>query len=242
MIKLKYLVTGTGRSGTVFMARLLTSVGIACGHECIFDWRGIRGAKMRLGQEIPIELSFVSKHRVDNGKFIPLADWINIDQLQAESSYLAAPFLDDEIFSETKIIHVVRNPIKVVNSFCNYMHYFEDGEGKNGYEQLIYRVLPSLKNDMPQYDRACLFYVEWNKMIEEHHPGLFFRVEDDVTKVFDFLKIKPTTYFTDSTINSWKKPSVEQFNLNKIESSEIKSQFCDIMKKYGYRESNNLWI
>jgi hypothetical protein len=36
MIKLDYLVAGTGRCGTVYMARLLTSLGINCLHEGVF--------------------------------------------------------------------------------------------------------------------------------------------------------------------------------------------------------------
>ena len=35
--KLDFLVTGTGRCGTVYMAELLTSLGIPCGHESLFQ-------------------------------------------------------------------------------------------------------------------------------------------------------------------------------------------------------------
>ena len=33
---IEYLIIGTGRSGTGFMAHLLTNFGIRCGHESIF--------------------------------------------------------------------------------------------------------------------------------------------------------------------------------------------------------------
>ena len=36
----RFVVTGTGRSGTVYMSRLLTSVGIACSHEAVFHPEG----------------------------------------------------------------------------------------------------------------------------------------------------------------------------------------------------------
>jgi LPS sulfotransferase NodH len=48
MAKLKFLVTGSGRSGTNYMSRFLTSVGIMCGHESIFTHDGITEAIYRL--------------------------------------------------------------------------------------------------------------------------------------------------------------------------------------------------
>ena len=37
----KFVIIGTGRSGTTYIAELLTECGIPCGHETIFDYRGI---------------------------------------------------------------------------------------------------------------------------------------------------------------------------------------------------------
>ena len=54
-MKLKYLVTGTGRSGTVYMARLLTSLGIPCSHEMIFDYRGFGDSEGERGRLVPAE-------------------------------------------------------------------------------------------------------------------------------------------------------------------------------------------
>ena len=54
-MNLKYIIASTGRSGTVYMARLLTSVGVPCGHESIFTWQGIEKAKKILdGQYIEL--------------------------------------------------------------------------------------------------------------------------------------------------------------------------------------------
>lgn len=38
---LKFLVTGTPRSGTMYMSKLLTSLGVPCGHEQVFTASGI---------------------------------------------------------------------------------------------------------------------------------------------------------------------------------------------------------
>jgi len=111
--RLKYLVTGTGRCGTVYMARLLTLAGIPCGHESIFDWKGITWAKRRLAGEVPLELSSISTIRLENGRWSPEPEWLtDVEAIEAESSYMAAPFLEESFLSETKVIHLVRHPIK----------------------------------------------------------------------------------------------------------------------------------
>src|SRR6516165_7960197 len=48
--KLQYLVVGTGRSGTVYLARLLTSIKIPCGHERVFNGEDIDAALAILEQ------------------------------------------------------------------------------------------------------------------------------------------------------------------------------------------------
>lgn len=39
---LRLVITGTGKSGTTYMAALLNASGIACGHQSVFSWAGIR--------------------------------------------------------------------------------------------------------------------------------------------------------------------------------------------------------
>ena len=68
MRTLRVVVTGTGRSGTGFAARWLTSAGIPCGHEAFFSHRGYDKALVRLDLKYP--------------------------ELAAESSWMAAPYLD----------------------------------------------------------------------------------------------------------------------------------------------------
>lgn len=46
---LKYVVTGAGRSGTGYMSKLLTSVGIPCGHEQVFGLDGMRDTPYQAG-------------------------------------------------------------------------------------------------------------------------------------------------------------------------------------------------
>lgn len=222
------------------MARLLTSVGIPCGHESIFDWRGYKWAEKRLAGDEPLELSNVSKAKYDGKDWRDIDQWINLDNIQAESSYMSAPFLGDEILEGIPVIHVVRNPIKVVNSFCNYIDYFKKGEGTNSYEQLIYRHIPELKEDMPQYDRACLYYVRWNQMIEKHDAFLH-NIEDGPEPLLHFLGASGLP-FDDRNINTLRKSCNNRFTLDQIEDSEIKKLFIDMGERHGYNMSPRVMI
>jgi hypothetical protein len=236
-MQLKYLITGTGRCGTVFMARFLTSLGIPCGHESIFGHQGINLAKKRLNGEAWPDLSYCSKNSLKSGEWVPEPSWLDdVSEIEAESSYMAAPFLAEDCLRNTKIIHVVRNPKEVVHSFCNYINYFEHRFPTNEFEEFIYGNIKELTEDIPQYDRACLFYIKWNNLIDGH-SHLFYRIEDKLDCVFDFLKIKKENYFSNTSINSHKKATNDFFEIHLISDSSIKKDFVNLGRKYGYRMS-----
>lgn len=244
MKTINYIITGTGRCGTVYMARLLTSLGILCGHETIFDFCGLRGAQRRLSGEDPLRLSFVSSSNYDH----PIKWHPDIENIVADASYMAAPFLADEILKDAKIIHVVRNPINVINSFCNNIYYFGNGESvwkiNQTYENFIYKFVPELKIDMSQYDRASLYYVRWNEMIEKHNPDFFFRVEDEPTELLKFLE-KPDAidYYKETNTNTFKSNNTDVFDsLMKIQNRNIRLEVANMAKRYGYSMLNDSFI
>jgi hypothetical protein len=71
MRKLKLVLTGTGRCATGFYAKFLTSAGATCGHERFFGVGGLEAAL----------------------DVLAAGHWVGT---VAESSWLAAPFLDSE--------------------------------------------------------------------------------------------------------------------------------------------------
>jgi hypothetical protein len=85
----RVLVTGCARSGTGYLAALLTEVGLACGHELVFEPRTVR----RSTSEAP--------------------DWPQ--PVRAESSWLAAPYLA-RLPKGTAVVHLVRHPLAVMRS------------------------------------------------------------------------------------------------------------------------------
>jgi hypothetical protein len=227
MIELKYILTGTGRCGTVFFSNVMTSLGLNCLHEGIFTPDGLEQTKKILSGEVDPANSLISE-RVSLLKAK--------SKIVADSSYMAAPYLCD--LQDVKVIHLVRHPMKVVSSFIGWgFDYFKekkpcDLEPKKNYEAFIYRFVPELACEMSQLDRACLFYVRWNQMIEQSGKVNFFqRIEDNLD---DFKK-----YLGKEKIDHHKKIEnigIQQKRVLKIEQirKDIRKEFIDMMLRYNY--------
>ncbi len=91
-----FVITGTGRCGTGYAAEVLSSAGIACGHEEVFGPEG--------GME---------KAR-------------SSDASQGDSSWLAIEYLDALRLERVPIINLVRHPVAVVNSLVGMRFWSED--------------------------------------------------------------------------------------------------------------------
>lgn len=222
-MKLQYIVTGTGRCGSLNFARNLTKAGIHCGHESIFNLQELEGAKKRLKGELIIEASKISTTL--KGK--PL--WFDPLQLKADSSYMAAPFLDDEILKETKIIHLIRHPLSVISSFVKNLGYFGQ-EYESPWEKFMYKYLPSIKNFNDPLDRACEYYIKWNKMIAKFNT-IVHKIEDDPNELFEKLQLRKIEHLTDerNTFNSRDK----DFCLDDL-SPEFRKKIKNFMAHHGY--------
>lgn len=236
-LKLDYLVTGTGRCGSVYMARLLTSLGINCVHEAIFNYRGLAFAQDTIRLQSQIETSYCSIYDILNDK--PVETWIDTNgRIRAESSYMAAPFLDDDVFKSTKMIHVVRHPLKVISSHIKDINFFEPHPKHNLWLEFVLEQMPELNQIQNSIEKACYYYTNWNGMIESKmssHQNMRHKVEDKCNQsLLDFLGVKnASNAFTDTTINSWKNRT-EDFTLDEIPDGSIKKEFIAIGEQYGY--------
>lgn len=229
-IELKYLVVGTGRCGTVFTARLLTKLGINCGHEAIFDWRGLNHALNVINNKIPIETSICSQ-----------GEWFN-SEVVAESSYMAIPYLENKILKNTKIIHITRDPLCVISSFSKDIKFFERIDELKKYENFIYKNLPELKNKKTPLEKVCFYCIEWNRLIEKRCKDkkyIRIKVEDlPNKKLFDFLEIPSQNCVLENNINSWKKRE-KDYELHEIPES-IRDSLIELMKNYDYEVKNKI--
>lgn len=211
------------------MANYLTSAGIPCSHEAIFTFEGREHAlKVLSGEEKPVN-SKISKG--DN-----LSEY-EVD-IVAESSYMAAPFLKE--FSGPKVVHVVRNPKSVVSSFLEFNFFtqshpveFSHNPDHVKYERFIYSHLPSLTLEMPQLDRTCLYWVEWNELISSSgRAGCIHRIEDDPADLRDFLGSEGN--YHNNRCNSVRKQPRIRWSSSDIEDETIRKRFLDLAGLYGY--------
>lgn len=231
MLNLDYVVTGTGRCGTVFFSRLLTSLEIPCSHEGIFTNTGLEKALNRLKHPNAITNSFCSHSK----------EYLKTKQVVAESSYMAAPYLDIEELSNTKIIHIVRHPIMVIYSFVNDFGYFSKKSTHseaNQYLNFIYSWIPELRNNSyTALDRAALYYVRWNKLIagKGNKQYLFHKIEDDITPVLAFIEKEATEHmYSDTKANSRRRKPLNHRSLDDLTDEDVKKEVLAICEEYGY--------
>jgi hypothetical protein len=233
-MSLKYIITGTGRCGTVFFAKLLTSVGISCGHETIFSYDGIERAKARLNGKLRRELSQISKSSTNQGEQKWFPD--GIKNIQADSSYMAAPFLD--LFPEAAVIHLVREPMEVINSFVDGFGYFKDSclnnPSEKVYHEFIYKHAPSVLDYVKPLDRAAAYYIAWNEMIERKVRGKYLRFSlnyQRFDRLFNFLEVTPKTYST-KRLNERSHLRKKYTMVSEIPSCELQEKLNKIKARY----------
>lgn len=231
MIQLQYLVTGTGRSGSVYLANLLTRSGLPCGHESIFTPWGLEEALARLDGRSTIQVSAISLESCGN--------WFEgAGEVVADSSYMAAPFLDQAVLRDTRIIHVVRHPMDVINSFVIGLNYFQDWLPSDVWHRFMYTHVPELRLDYHPLDRAALYYVRWNQMIEERSAGkayFFCPVETITQKLFDYLGRRCTDekLLAARTVNG-RMDGKPQYEFADIPSASLRRELRRLAERYGY--------
>ncbi len=237
-IKLRYLVTGTGRSGTVSLACALTRAGISCSHERFF-----RGGSAEEAAGLLAEggggNSYCSSHCG-----LPEAG----ETVLAESSYMAAPYLAAPMLADTTIIHAVRSPWRVIPSFLNGIQFFRD-EPIHDHERFIYGVLPELRHIDSPMDRAAYYYIHWNLMIEwlcaRRPPAQYFlhRVEDGPDGLLRHLgtatsEPQPSARGELNSIKDWqphmKPPPAKPIPIEEILRSKYLPELSKLAERYGY--------
>jgi len=231
--KLKVLVVGTGRCGTLYMAKLLTQMGVPCAHESLFNWEGMKRTACIITGELETTYSDVSKkwnHHIGAGQAV------------AESSYMAVPFLNHPICKNIPVIHLVRDPIKVINSFIHYVEYFSSNKPRNRYEKFIYQYLdPQEMKHLLPHERAAHFYIIWNKMIQKCICGnrryLLCPIEYcDILKVAAFVGSNLTDVYVDTKTNSWQnyKSQTRKITWQDFQDSVVKDELIRLAEFYDY--------
>jgi len=208
------------------MAKVLTGLGIPCGHESIFDYAPGYTVMGRFHGRARRTLSRVSQKEGKN--------WVDIEQLEADSSYMAVPYLNQPWMQNVKVLHIVRHPIEVVSSFLLDLDYFKSY--RTNYEKWILYQLPSIEQFDTQLERVCYYYIQWNKMIEtscKDRPYFRHRVEDPLSdEFFKFLDVKPKPTYDNNKSNSMRKN--RHFGADISLTGALGDEFLDLIFRYGY--------
>ena len=214
--RLKYLVVGTGRCGTVSISRLLTQAGVPCGHESIFDSQGLDKAIERLKTN-----AFAQSYTCARD------GWELPDKIEADSSYMAVPFIDSSFLKNTKIIHIVRNPLEVISSFVYGVKHFQDNSVVKEWDDFIEYNLPSIRDFNTPIEKAAHFYIEWNKMIK---ADILHKIEDDPKELLEKLSL-PTDKIYEHKANSFHRNTT--VTLDDMPDNIIED-LVDLSAQYGY--------
>ena len=216
--KLKLVFTGTGACATGAYAQYVSQAGIACGHEKIFGPFGYTKALENLAKE---------------------------NCLSAESSWLAAPYLDREEFGDAVIVHLVRHPAKVIGT----MSRVRVGGGRYWLFAAVWE--PTLLEYGHSWDGFAYRYVFWNRMIELKLTGrsnhIFWKIDGadplDLLAQLQAHGLKLSINPSDPVYNkrgiNRHMPKREanpqyQFSLNKIRNPDIRADLEQIAERYGY--------
>ena len=210
---LRLIVTGTGRSGTGFAARWLTSIGIPAGHEQFWDHRGHEHALHMLA----------ARHY----------------QMQAECSWEAAPYLSSQPLKDALAIHQVRHPKKMIESCMrvppslapHYAMYLER------------HLPPLRQYKTEQNKAACrwVYWNLMIEELLLGRTTYFWRIEDGTDGVLDWLdskgvvdaaKIHPAQVFT-NTRHNHKHGDPVHAQLENIHPTLIQP-LREMMERYGY--------
>ncbi|NBT67701.1 MAG: hypothetical protein EBT78_08075 [Betaproteobacteria bacterium] len=262
MKKLDYVVTATARSGTAYMARLLSQVGIPCGHETIFGLGGKQVTEVRLklleegkATTKEFEPNSLNRHycehitlsqcsterRFANATLID--KYIDPLTIVADSSFMSAPFLTSPLLSDSKIIHVIRNPISVINSMVNFCGLFRSSQRntkQNKFLDFISRHT-NLAHTPNPYEVACCHWIDWNqKIIDSGKVSYTHRIEDPIEPLLDFLGKSGQSVSVDVPFNSRMLGNVgaPSFKLSQVRL-EISLELINYSNTFGYDISNS---
>lgn len=207
---LEILITGTGRCGTGFIAKLLTSAGCRCTHEQIFNPNGWDNALW--------QMQLMAEH--------PEWNW------RAESSWCGSVYLDRPELQDVTVVHLVRHPKKVLDSLLRRHKSTHPYYGPH--HHWLAKHLPGLKEwDTPE-GKAAYQYVQMNKIVEVQ-ANILHQVEHDPKELLAKLDIDWSGYglFNDTEYNAHPGPIESDVQLDDL-PIEFYTPIKKMTTRYGY--------
>ncbi len=126
----------------------------------------------------------------------------------------------------------------VINSFVMGLNYFQEWLPADVWHQFIYTHVPELRLDYHPLDRATLYYIRWNRMIEARAAGkpyFFCQVETVTQTLFDYLgrRCEDEKLLSARKINS-RMDGKPEYLFEDIPSAALRRELHDLAERYGY--------
>jgi hypothetical protein len=162
---LEFIIVGTGRCGTGYMSRLVTSAGKSCGHESIFnpEFKGSLYKTYLAGDSSWLAVPYL--HLVaDTTKIIHIVR----NPLNVFRSWF---------FDQNTVLSLA--PSSTLSVYSNY----------------LLRHYPNVVKQDTQIDKAIIYYIECNERIMKYERSILFKVEDKPNEILRYLGADPYVPF-----------------------------------------------
>ncbi len=137
------------------------------------------------------------------------------------------------------MIHLVRNPLKVIRSLLA-ANYYQDPP--KAWDRLLVQWLPKLTEKRTKLAKALHHYVHWNLLVESlcrDRQLVRFRIEDDVNDLLKSLGEERVATFEDRDYNTRRHRRPRAYDgcltVCELPSGEDKNALIDLAERYGYQ-------
>lgn len=211
---LKYIVTGTGRCGTNYLAKLLSSAGISCGRESVFNTTLKATGKLQADSSW-MALPYLENHPDKWSKS-------TIIHLVRNPWDIMRGWLFD--FESVFSVWRTRNVLRPTNTF-------------------LIRHTPVIHNIESPVRRSISYYIDWNYRIQAlkniGYNVIRVRAEDDEHDILRFIGIvSPSNakLYTNRRDNTRKKSILSRQEVDCLLKSQtpIYYEYTELAKEYGY--------
>jgi len=236
MAKSKFIVTGCSRSGTTYMSALLSELGLACGHERVFNI-----------------FPMIELH--------PPFDFVKLfADKDGDSSFLAVPYIR-ELPAGSVVLHQVRHPVHVIRSHMGIRYFAPDyqpsiylADNHPDFLGFIRRHCPEIFAQDEELRRTMCYWVAWNKMAQEActEPDiryLRYRVEELdlplLERILDLLSVDvPGETMVQALANVSQSTNArlrdDAISWAALPEGRLKSDIAQLAADYGYGDLNSL--
>ena len=234
-----FVVTGSGRSGTGFIATVLADAGLRCGHEAVFHPRTT--AFTGFG-DVDGDISWLAAPFVGGLPAGTVVLHQLRDPVEVVSSWIGLRFLDRRgpysFRRPTGPPRLVYHDLKTRFERARGQHSFVARD----FERFVGRHEPAVLDGATTTDRCIRYWVRWNERVEAEADGapvhyLRYRVEDLVDRwpeIADLLGLDATLPAAARQPGVNSRPRHDQAGLDDLARSSDFPAFVALAERYGY--------